>query len=117
MFAKASLIFTLVVSLFFSTQVFPLMAPVEVAKGDCAKMECTMGCCANKACCAAMQEHRAPKPIQRTPRSDLQVGTIGLRTFALLYFLPPPLRSFAIRDDGHGRHTPPLLAVNCIRLI
>src|SRR5580658_2689462 len=117
MFAKASLILTLVMSLFFSTQVFPVTSPAEMTKGDCAKMECAMGCCANKACCAAMEQHRAPKPMEGASRAGLQLAAIRLRDFAPLYFLPPALRSFAIRDDAHAGHAPPLLAVNCIRLI
>jgi hypothetical protein len=116
MFAK-SLILTLVISLFFSTQVFPVTSPAEMTNGACAKMECAMGCCANKACCAATEQHRAPRPIHGASRPDLQLATIKLRDFAPLYFLPPALRSFAIRDDARAGHTPPLLAVNCIRLI
>jgi hypothetical protein len=117
MYAKAATILTLVTGMFFSTQVFPVTSPLEVPGGGCAKMECTMGCCANKACCATMEQHRAPKPIHETSRLDLQPAAIRMRDFAPLYFLPPPLRSFAIRDDAHAGHTPPLLAVTCIRLI
>jgi len=117
MFAKAAVILALVISLFFSTQVFPVTSPVEMTKGDCAKMECRMGCCGNKACCAAMEQHRAPKPIHATACVDLQLATLGLRDFAPLYFLPPARPSFAIRDDACAGHTPPLLAVTCIRLI
>jgi hypothetical protein len=117
MLAKTPLILALVASLFFSTQAFPFTSPVEIKKGDCAKMECAMGCCANKTCCAAMQQHRAQQPIHETSRLDLQLAAIGSRDFAPLYFLPPALRSFVIRDDARAGHTPPLLAVNCIRLI
>ena len=117
MFAKVSLILALAISLFFSTQVFPVTSPAEMTKGDCARMECAMGCCANKTCCAAMEQHRTQQPIHETSHPDLQLATITLRNFAPLYFLPPALRSFAIRDDAHAGHTPPPLAVNCIRLI
>jgi hypothetical protein len=118
MFAKASLILTVVVGLFFSTQVFPVTFPLEMTRGNCAKMECTMGCCANKACCAAMQQHRTPQPIHRTTsRPDLQLATLKLRDVAPLYFLPPALGSLVVRDEAQAGHTPPPLAVNCIRLI
>jgi hypothetical protein len=116
MFAKVSLILALVAGLFFSTQVFPFTSPAEMAQGRCAKTGCVMGCCGNKACCDAMEQHRVPQPIQGKPYLDL-VGMVGRCDFATLYFLPPPRRSFAIRDDAHGRHTPPLVAVTCIRLI
>lgn len=114
---RSTLILTLAMSLVFSTQVFPVTSPVEMTKGDCAKMECRMGCCGNKACCAAMEQHRAPKPIHATARVDLQLLTLRLRDFAPLYFLPPARPSFAIRDDACAGRTPPLLAVTCIRLI
>jgi len=117
MLAKDTFILTLVTSLFLSTQVFPVTSPVEMTKVECAKMECTMGCCAKKVCCAAMEQHRAPKPIHETLRVDLQLAAVRLRDFTPVYFLPPALRSFVIRDDARARHTPPLLAVNCIRLI
>ncbi|MGA3171988.1 MAG: hypothetical protein ABSE62_13355 [Chthoniobacteraceae bacterium] len=117
MFAKASLILTLVVSLFFSTQVFPVASPAEMTRGDCAKTECAMGCCGNKACCAAMEQHRAPNPIHDSSRLDLQLAAIKLREFAPLYIFPPAPASFALRDDARPGHTPPLLAVICIRLI
>jgi len=116
-FAKTSLILTLVLGLLFTAVARSLVQPVEMSKGDCAKMECVTGCCSDKACCAAMQQQRAPQPIQGTPRSDLQLAPIGLRDLAPLYFLPPALRSFVIRDDAHAWHTPPLLAVICVRLI
>ena len=117
MFAKASLILTLVMSLFFSTQVFPVTFPAEMTKGDCAKMQCATGCCANNACCAAMEQHRAPLPLRGTPRADFQLGAVRLLNIAPLYFLPPALPSFVLRDDAHAWHKPPLLAVICVRLI
>ncbi len=118
MFAKAALILTLVMSLCFSTQVSALKCPAGIAGAECAKMECSMGCCcANKACCAAMRQNRLPQPIQRTSAPDFQIAAMKLRDVATLYFLPPAMQSFAIRHDARAGHTPPLLAVNCIRLI
>jgi hypothetical protein len=117
MFSKTSLILTLMVSMFFSTQVFPVASQVEMTKGVCANRDCAMGCCANKACCAAMEQHRTPQPAHGGSHQNLQLAAIRLRDSAPLYFLQPALRSFAIRDDAHAGHTPPLLAVTCIRLI
>jgi hypothetical protein len=117
MLAKLSLLLTLAVSLCFSTQVFPVTYPVEMTKGACAKTGCTMGCCSSKACCAAVEDHRTPKPIHETSRPDIQVAAVRLRDFAPLCFLPPAPASFAFRDDAQAGHTPPLLAVTCIRLI
>lgn len=117
MFAKTSLILTIVMNLFFSTQVFPVTSPAEMARGECAKMECAMGCCANKACCAATEQHRTQQPIHGASHLDLQLAAVRFRDFAPIYFLPPAPRSFAIRDDALAGHTPPLLAANCIRLI
>jgi hypothetical protein len=114
---KATLILTLIAGLFYSTLAAPVTAPSDAPRGACAKMQCTMGCCANKACCAAMEQRRAPEPAHATPRPDLQVAAARLTYFAPLYFAPPASPSIALRDDGHGRPTPPLLAVICVRLI
>jgi len=64
-----------------------------------------------------MEQHRTTQPIHGASRLDLSLAVVKLRDFAPLYFLPPVLRSFAFRDDAHAGHTPPLLAVTCIRLI
>jgi hypothetical protein len=49
--------------------------------------------------------------------TDLEAATMRPLNLDSLYFLPPAPRAFAIRDDAQAGHTPPLLAVNCIRLI
>ena len=118
MSAKATLSLALALSLFFSTQVYPVTAaPVGTTQGKCAKMACTMGCCKNKACCAAAEEHRAPQPVRGQTNTDLDVAAMRPLNLEPFYFLPPAARSIAIRDDAQTGHAPPQLALNCIRLI
>lgn len=119
MLAKISLILTLVVSLLFATQAQPAVFPVEMKQGGtCAGMECAPGCCANMACCKIMEQQKAPKTAIPAPQSThVQLATLGLRTYTILFPPPVPRHSFVILDEASTAHTLSPLAVICIRLL
>jgi hypothetical protein len=119
MFAKTSLILTLLVSLLFVTQAQPMTLPVEMKQGGtCAGMECASGCCTNIACCKVMEQQKAPKTPTPAPQyTHVQLATIGLRSYTLLFNPPAPRRPFVILDEASTAHTLSPLAVSCIQLI
>ena len=117
MLAKTSLILTLIVSLLFVTQAQPLVLPVEMKQGGmCAGMDCASGYCANMACCKAT-EQRVPTPAPAPQRSDVQLATLGLRAYTILFTPPAPRRPFVIPNEARTAHTLSPLAVSCIRLL
>lgn len=119
MFAKTSLILTLLVSLLFVTQAQPVAQPVEMqAGGSCAAMACTGGCCTNKACCQATGERQSRQPQSPAPRHqiDLQLSPLLLR-FCTIFLLPPaPRHSPVISDETSTAHSVPPLVASCIWL-
>ncbi len=119
MLAKTSLILTLLVSLLFVTQAQPLAMPVEMKQGgSCAAMECARGCCANIVCCKVTEQQNAPQPPTPAPdHANIQLATIGLRAYTLLFTPPAPRRPFVILDEEGTVPTLSPLAVSCIRLI
>ena len=120
MFAKTSLILTLLVSLLFVTQAQPTALPVEMKQGGaCAGMPCVRGCCPNVACCNATEQQNAPQTPASAPQQHtyVQLAAIGLRTYILLFTLPARERPLVILDEASTAHTLSPLAVNCIQLI
>lgn len=119
MFAKTPLILTLIVSLLFVTQAQPVAIPVEMKKGgSCAGMDCARGCCANIACCKIVEQQKAPQTPTPAPQyTHVQLATIGLRAYTLLFVPPVPRRPLVILDEASTAHTLSPLAVSCIQLI
>jgi hypothetical protein len=119
MFAKTLLVLTLVLSLLFVTQAQPWAMPIEMKPGGgCAGMQCALGCCANVACCKAVEQQKAPRTPISAPRSaDIPLATIGLRVVALLFIPPARERPFVVSDEAGASHILSPLALNCIRLI
>lgn len=114
MSAKISLIFTLLVSLFFAA---PAIPRGEESRG-CAAMKCLTGCCASKVCCAVSSGEPAPRPVApAAPRQDAPFAALELRTFPLLYALPAEERVFVILDEARAGHALPPRLAGCIRLI
>lgn len=120
MFARIPLILALIVSLLFVTQAQPMSMPVEMKQGGmCAGMQCARGCCANTACCVAVEQKQAPQtpaPPQQQ-HQDVPFVAIELRAFTLLLPPPAPRRPVVIRDDTWTAHALPPLAASCIQLI
>ena len=119
MIAKTSLILTLIVSLLFVTKARPVVVPAEMKQGGtCAGVECVSGCCANVACCKMMEQGRAPIPPVAAPQSGhVQLATLGLRNFTILFTPPAPRWPFGIPGEASMAHTLSPRAVSGIRLI
>jgi hypothetical protein len=120
MFARTSLILTLVLSLLFVTQAQPMALPVEMKPdGMCAGMQCARGCCANSACCTLSEQKQAPlTPLPPSQQHfHVQLATIGLRAYTLLFIPPARVRPLVILDEAGIAHTLSPLAVSCIQLI
>jgi len=118
MFAKTSLILTLIVSLLFVTQARPAADSRAMKMPACAAMICAKPCCANMPCCAVQpQREPAPEQAPAPSRGGVESADIAAHTFSFLYALPVPERRFVIRDEARAAHTLPPLAATCIRLI
>jgi hypothetical protein len=119
MFAKTTLVLTLIVSLLFAMQAQPVTLPGEMKQGGiCARMECGLGCCRNVACCNVAQQQKAPQTPAPAPQySHVQLATIGLRVYTLLFIPPARERPLVILDEASTAHTLSPLAVSCIQLI
>jgi hypothetical protein len=80
---------------------------------------CQPGCCANKTCCATSKAHKATstQPLVKPDSSyNLNATPVAVATIA-----SPSLefctQRFALSNAASGRHSPPTLALICIRLI
>ncbi|MDR3406483.1 MAG: hypothetical protein P4L99_28625 [Chthoniobacter sp.] len=121
MFAKTSLILTLVLSLLFVTQAQTVVVPVEMKQGGgCAAMQCGAGCCANVVCCKVTEQQKAPQtPVPASPdnQAQVQLAALDWRAYTILFLPPVPRRPFVVSDEASTAHTLPPLAVSCIQLI
>ena len=118
MFAKTSLILTLIVSLLFVTQARPAADSRAVKMPACVALVCVKPCCASMACCVTQpQRESAPEQAPAPSRGGVESAVLAAHTFSFLYALPAPERRFVIRDEARAAHTLPPLAASCIRLI
>jgi len=80
---------------------------------------CKPGCCANKTCCATAKAHKATstQPLAKADSSyNLNATSVAVATAAS----PSPefsTQRFALSNAASGGHSPPTLALICIRLI
>ena len=86
MFARTSLVLTLILSLLLGAQALPIARPVVKSEpAKCVEMVCVKGCCSNKACCESSQQQQAPQsPTPLAPPPELQLAPIDFQIFALL---------------------------------
>ena len=118
MFAKTTLILTLLLSLLFVTQARPAADSRAVKMPSCVAMVCMKPCCANMPCCATQPQHDpAPEQAPAPARGGVELAALAAQTFPFLYTLPAPQRRFVIRGEACAAHTLPPLAATCIRLI
>ena len=117
--ARLSIVFALMISLLFGAQAQRVMLPAEMKPGGmCAGMPCERGCCADMACCQAMEQRKAPPtPVPAPQPNEVPLATIGLRAYTLLFIPPAPRCPFVIPDEAGTAHTLSPRAVSGIRLI
>jgi len=112
----------IIVSLAITAVLF--VAPMGVTARSCilssapAQQACKPGCCANKTCCATSSEHKS------TPAHPLTKADSSYKVSAASVALPvvPPspefgAQRFAVSNAERSAHSPPTLALICIRLI
>ncbi len=99
-------------------------APVNLTARSCIlssapiQQACKPGCCANKTCCATSSEHKST-PSQPLTKADSSYK-VNATPIALPVVLPSPeagaqqIPSFNAKCSAHS---PPTLALICIRLI
>jgi hypothetical protein len=119
MFARISLILTLIVGLLLATQPSAIFRPVEVKRdGNCAGGKCWRGCCANMACCAKTEQRNAPPaPGPAHQQVPVQLADLGLRIVIRLFTPPVRMQAFGVPDEASVVHSRSPLAVTCIQLI
>jgi hypothetical protein len=102
-----------------------LMAPMDLTARSCiissapAQKACKPGSCANKTCCATSSEHKS------TPSHPLKKADSGYKlnaTWIALAAAISPSREFGgqrflLFNAESSAHSPPTLALICIRLI
>jgi hypothetical protein len=79
---------------------------------------CQPVCCANKVCCATSHQ-RTGSPVQPATKAspDQQITPAVATTDGFTLALPAEVDSHFARYVGQAAHSPPTLALICIRLI
>ena len=100
-------------------------APLGLAGRSCilssapAQAACKPRCCANKTCCATSNQHKSTS-TQPLAKADSNYK-VSATCVALLSAVPPSSESgaqaYLFSNAGSDAHSPPKLALICIRLI
>lgn len=99
-------------------------APVRLPAATCivantpGEKACSPGCCANKACCETSLNHTGP-PAQPLAKSGLDQQNVSpIAAISAVALLTPVATESHVFSSTEGRaHSPPPLALFCIRLI
>jgi hypothetical protein len=116
MLARISISVMLATGLFLSAVRLPA-APCILSNAPSEKA-CTMGCCKNKSCCETSQQRTGP-PVQPQAKagSDQQnIATVAPTVPGAVFAQAAP-EFFAFPRANCRTHSPPPLALICIRLI
>jgi hypothetical protein len=114
MFSKIMASFTVGLALVASTVQLPAAscimtnAPSEEA--------CQSRCCANMACCETSADRTAP-PAQPLAKSGLQQNVSAMPAIAAVTLVSFATKSHVFSSTESRSHSPPPLALICIRLI
>ena len=101
-----------------------LMAtPFQVSARSCIVSDtavnkaCQPACCANKTCCATSPKNTAPasQPLAKSVSDQQNVAVSSQSALALLS--PVAIASSFFPFEDSAAHSPPRLALTCIRLI
>ena len=116
MVGKISMSVILGAALFFGTIKVPA-APCILSNAP-AEKACTMGCCAYKSCCETSQ-HRTGLPTQPLAKSSSNQQNIAALPAIVMATIPgePATDLFVFSSAVCSAHSPPPLALICIRLI
>jgi hypothetical protein len=101
-----------------------LVAPMSISARSCillnapAEKACQPGCCANKTCCATSQKNTAPaaQPLAKSGSDQQSVATLP-SAVAVVGLSPAAETSSIFSSRDCMAHSPPPLALSCIRLI
>ena len=85
-------------------------APVE--------KKCMMGCCKYKSCCETSDKRTGPpvQPLEKAGSAHQNIATFAA-TIPVAVFDHSPTELFVFSSAEYSGHSPPLLALICIRLI
>lgn len=80
--------------------------------------ECRPGCCANRTCCETSPKHTG-RPAQPLAKSGLDQQTVSAipAIAAVALLMPAPTEPHVFSSAERRAHSPPPLALICIRLI
>ena len=101
-----------------------ITAPVSLSARSCilssapVQQACKPGCCANKTCCATSSQHKS-NPSHPLTKADSSYK-VSATSAALPVVAPSPesyAQRFQVFNADSSAHSPPPLALICIRLI
>jgi hypothetical protein len=117
-----SMLSRIILSMAMATALFT--APMGLTAQSCIlssapeQQACRPGSCANKACCATSSEHKST-PSHPLTKADSSYK-VNATFIALSVVAPSPesgAQRFAVYNAESSAHSPPTLALICIRLI
>jgi hypothetical protein len=96
----------------------PLSARSCILSNVASEKACKLGCCANKKCCETSEKNRAT-PSQPLAKSgaDQQNIIASCSATAVVGMDQDTTPKLVLRLGGNSSHSPPTLALICIRLI
>ena len=101
-----------------------IIAPMKLPAAACtmssvaSEKACESGCCANKACCATSQKKTPPpvQPLAQSVSDQQNIATLA-STVSVTVFDQAATQLFVFSSADFRAHSPPPLALICIRLI
>ena len=116
MFGKNSISMMLATALVIGAVRLPAAAPCILSNAPIEKA-CAMDCCKNISCCETSQQRNAPpvQPLAKAGSDQQNILTLPTVPVAIFNYVEEASFIFSSADDS--AHSPPPLALICIRLI